>query len=219
MYTPVKLHLLNALLWFAALSCNGNALRSGRDGGVNDLSISGFDGVGWKDTAFVEPDGQTNSVQPTVLATNQDFPAAIAVGVSGVYWFNLGENISNDPLRAPQPWTHGQIMKCALGDCGGAPTPLVFGRVSARTVISPVFLLDEMDVYWSDATSNVQDVEGSEQLFRCPLDGCANDPESLVVGQVLAASIDASNLYWTTASLEIDYRPLSVSVLWRTIRQ
>jgi hypothetical protein len=99
-------------------------------------------------------------------------------------------------------------MKCAGGDCAGAPTPLVSRRVSARTVSFPVFLLHEMDVYWSDATGNVQDVESSEQLFRCSINGCANGPESMVVGPVLAAAVDTINLYWTTGSREIDYRPL-----------
>ena len=133
-----------------------------------------------------------------VLATGQHMPSSLAVDGTNVYWVNLGTAPSPTGGKEAEPYTDGQVMKCAISGCDGHPTVLASGRHQAPSGSIAPFALGANGVYWNDVTPLSSDPTGYAHLFSCPLGGCTNAPTVLATGFAYALSVDRSSVYWTT---------------------
>lgn len=193
------------LLPCVSLACNSKAMTALR----SESDASTLRDSGDASDFGTDLDAQAGTAQPTILAAGLSFPAALTVDDSNVYWFDLGTAPADS--ITPQPWVHGQVMKCAKGGCAGIPTVLASDRVSAYYTSCP-FFSDSLNVYWSDGTTGVPDVIGVPQLFKCSTNGCGSSPQSLFVGNISAIVADGTNAYWTTGTPAIDTCGVSGSV-------
>lgn len=146
---------------------------------------------------------------PTILASGQSGPNAIAVNGDDVFWTNStglqaimkcsisGCNDNPTPLAVNQVasgiavdatnvyWAAGDVRMCAVAGCNSNPTTIAMNQNAIRVAI------DSTSIYWlSDATP-----------VKCPLAGCAGQPTPLstaggCVGFGIA--LDMTNVYWTT---------------------
>lgn len=107
---------------------------------------------------------------PTVLASTQDDPRALALDATTVYWTNTGLNNAV-----------GSVMQIAK--TGGAPTTLATG-LSVPSGIA----VDATDVYWVNTTAGT--------VMRVPKGG--GPSKILVSGQVGAhdIAVDGNAVYW-----------------------
>jgi hypothetical protein len=77
------------------------------------------------------------------------------------------------------------VYECGAGHACGTPTPIAAGQAAPRSVVA-----DTSYVYWTDST----------QIMRCPVAGCAGNPEVYVSGINAPLSWmlaqDDTALYW-----------------------
>ncbi len=168
-----------ALGLIGGLGCGGSTVGSG-------LSPDAGIGAGGK------------GVATGVLATGQHMPSSLAVDGTNVYWVNLGTAPSPTGGKEAEPYTDGQVMKCAIAGCDDRPTVLASGRRQGPSGSTPPFALGAGGVYWNDVTPLSSDPTGYAHLFTCPLGGCIDAPTVLATGFAYALSVDGSNAYWTT---------------------
>jgi len=72
-------------------------------------------------------------VPPTVLATCQALPGALALDDASVLWINQGVVASPGVHNVPPTFKDGALLRCAAGGCGGAPSPIAVGIDNAWT--------------------------------------------------------------------------------------
>ncbi|HSQ62690.1 MAG TPA: hypothetical protein VLM85_05730 [Polyangiaceae bacterium] len=116
---------------------------------------------------------------PTVIASAQPSPTALAIDGSYVYWTVGEETDAGTAIPAPQ-----SILRCTLGGCNGKPTALVTNASAIRGLVS-----DGANLYWTNAPGDI---------LRCPVAGCANAPTTIVPAQSGPRSfaVDDTSLYW-----------------------
>ena len=145
--------------------------------------------------------GETGARSGVVVASGQQSPVAIAVDGVNVYWMNLGTNATTDP-KAPTGWTGGQVLKCAVAGCGGAPVALASISPSGPGAAAPAPLVsDGESVYWSD--------ESSSQIFKCGVAGCGGQPEVIAPQSAQGLAVFQGNFYWTRFSAELYACPVA----------
>lgn len=111
---------------------------------------------------------------PTVLASKQQQPFAIAVDATTAYWVNSFD---------------GTAAACAIDGCDNQP------RVIGTGPAGPVSLaIDDANVYWGSSVNG--------PIGACPLSGCLGAPRAVVpqgtrsMADAIVASDDA--LFWST---------------------
>lgn len=143
-----------------------------------------------------------------VLASGQAEPSGIAVDDSNVYWINSGQQQTTlvvaasdakrllTPILPPVPNSiNGEIMRCAIRGCGGAPTALATGLTSLPESTPVPLVVADGNIYWNDLLPD----SGASRFIQ-QVATAANDsvPTSLTPGFVWAMASDGQNLYWTT---------------------
>jgi len=193
-------------IFFAKESVNYGAVIDSQDigagggqGYANDVAYPGqlrvdAHNVYWAETGIVPIDagvltahsGQISKSpvgqqSPVVLASEQNFPEAIAIDATNVYWTNTG-----DPGAAD-----GQVMKCAIAGCGNNPTVLASGQASPAGIT-----VDETNVYWVNGGSGA---DGT--VMKCAIAGCGGSPMPLATGLASPNEIvlRGTTLYWTNS--------------------
>jgi hypothetical protein len=167
---------------------------------------------------------------PTTLASGQDFPLAIAVDSTSVYWSNYCACIGG-----------GTITKAPID--GGASEILAIGLSNPSAIA-----IDESSIYWVDeepafgaeelVAENVKKVsldgglpitlasglspanvaglvldatyvywfDACGSIMRCAKNGCNNQPRVLASGTavtgIMGMAVDGTSVYWTTMSAD-----------------
>jgi hypothetical protein len=148
---------------------------------------------------------------PVVIAAGQQAPVAIAVDGASVYWMNLGTNATTDP-KAPLSWTGGQVLKCPVAGCGGAPVALASNLAQGPSTAAPApFVSDGVSVYWSD--------DSGPRIVKCAVAGCGGEPEVIGPQGAQGRAVFQQNFYWTEFSAELYACPIagcgsSEATLW-----
>jgi hypothetical protein len=157
------------------------------------------------------------SSQPIPIATSQDHPVWLTIDQTNVYWAN---------------WGDGRIMYCHRGNCGtpttlhtqtGGPNSGPNGLASTGT--SVYWVSDDGNARYCslascatptvfatgqlaptgiavDATSTYWANQGSNNVMKCLLSGCGNNPTPVASNEAgaYAVAVDSSGIYWTDAS-------------------
>lgn len=109
----------------------------------------------------------------TVLADNQEYPDAIAVDDTDVYWADAHA---------------GLVMKCSKSGCNDNPTVLASSQYGMRTIA-----LSNTNVYWSTVPS-----PGPGPVMTCAKSGCGGNPSvAVAMAWPFAMVTDSTSLYWT----------------------
>ena len=206
---------------FSCAVCSGSGTHTRGNGGASGGSAAGASSLGaaggngglttidLSGGTTTSPAAQTGNSQAVILASNQQYPAAIAVNGSNVYWLNLGTTTCDYKFRTP--WIGGQVMKCATSGCQNTPTVLASDRVSdLNGTPLAAFSSDGVNVYWSDDTGATPNTAAnSPRLFMCSVSGCKNSPQAIFEGSVSAIAVNSANLYWTTGTPVVDLCPVA----------
>ncbi len=110
---------------------------------------------------------------PVLLATVQA-TAALAVDGTNVYWLSILGNPGY------------QIVECAIGGCGGAPTVLANGFMS----FADTLVVGNGDVIWGEV--------GNDTLDECSVAGCNDQPTQLTHALPAQLATDGQSVYWLT---------------------
>ena len=150
----------------------------------------------------------TEPTGPVVIASGQQAPVAIAVDGANIYWMNLGTNPTTD-AKAPRAWTGGQILRCPVGGCGGAPLVLASNLTQGSVQAPAAFASDGQSLYWSTLSG----------VERCGLAGCGDQPQALSQQETDGLAVFQGTLYWTQFAAELYDCPVggcggSVTTLW-----
>jgi hypothetical protein len=123
----------------------------------------------------------------TVLAAGQQYPGALALDATSVYW--LGGSTSNPGGGV---FADGVVMKCAVGGCNQQPTTLAKGQASPSGLA-----VDATSVYWANTGINGFGTDGA--LMKCAVGGCGQTPAVVLAGGIGpdTIAVDATRLYWT----------------------
>jgi hypothetical protein len=120
------------------------------------------------------------------IAVNLDFPEAIAVSATDVFW-------TKDPATADP----GGVFRCAADMASCVPdeviNPLVQPR--SRPILDPLGITtDGLRVYWTNS--------GSTTVMACPIPHCVGPPTVIAGDQQTprAVALTDSCLYWTDAT-------------------
>jgi hypothetical protein len=109
---------------------------------------------------------------PTLLASLQTSPGAIATNGSVVVWSDEGSGST------------ATIESCPVTGCGAGPLEIAHDIVAADPLV-----VDASNVYWADADGAV---------WKCPLLGCGSGPTKLAIDPGIVDLVtDGANLYWT----------------------
>jgi hypothetical protein len=128
---------------------------------------------------------------PTILASGQSTPGAIAVDTSSVYWVNNGcVNGDGGSCRAT-------LMSVPLG--GGGSTTLYSGPGLIGNIV-----LDSSAIYWPEAWDVETVAHGA--LMKASLEGGA--ATRLLSGSIGYVAVESPNLYWTDDSSGLITAPL-----------
>jgi alpha-tubulin suppressor-like RCC1 family protein len=135
-----------------------------------------------------------------VLATGLANPYALAVDSTSVYWTDPG----CDEGTVGGCHQSGDVMKCAVGGCGGLPTTVdsVAGGPHPF-VFFGALAVNSSSVYFSAST-----------LQSCPTDGCDGSPTTRFAYATAAdagdqsqfaangIAVDSTSFYWTSTSTD-----------------
>ena len=149
-----------------------------------------------------------------VMAVGQETPVAIAVDGVNVYWMNLGTNATTD-AKAPMGWTGGQVLKCPVAGCGGAPVVLASNMAQGPSTGAPApFATDGESVYWS-----VDWTDGGPRIVKCGVAGCGNQPTVIGPQGAQGLAVFQGTFYWTKFAAELYACPTggcgsSAATLW-----
>jgi hypothetical protein len=164
----------------AASGCGGTVVGSGVAAGTSNPCTGG------------------NALPTGVLATGQHMPSGLVVDCANVYWINLGTPPAPTGGKSSNPYTDGQVMKCAIAGCDNNPTVLASGRLHGLMLGPMPIALDATSVYWDDITPLSGDPTFVGHLFKCSISSCNDTPTVLAPGFAYALSVDGSSAYWTT---------------------
>jgi hypothetical protein len=156
---------------------------------------------------------ESSLCQPTVVASGQSSPAAIAADGTNIYWVNeanpgtvmqcavkncggttitLASNQDYPTYIAVNPttvfWiTMSTLMACSIGGCGGNPTQLTAGNLYGL-VVHP----DGSHIIWGDAN-------GTVEMCNTAGASCTGTSTTLVSGLTspAAVAVDANNVYFS----------------------
>jgi hypothetical protein len=144
--------------------------------------------------------GSKDGGAPTLLASGQQNPFAIAVNGTNVYWTLQGPN---NP-----PTTNGQILSAPLDggipwvlqDGGSDPTDGGWGRISVlanQQYLPNLLVVDSANVYW---TTWGDEQPGHGTVMQASLGGPeVGAPITLATDHLpFALAIDGSFVYWAT---------------------
>jgi hypothetical protein len=167
--------------------------------------------MGTLDATTGPPDTTTGPPGAVLTASGQQAPVAIAVDGVNVYWMNLGTNATTD-AKAPLGWTGGQVLKCPVAGCGGAPVALASNLAQGPSTAAPApFVSDGVSVYWSD--------DSGPRIVKCAVAGCGGEPEVIGPQGAQGLAVFQQNFYWTEFSAELYACPIagcgsSEATLW-----
>ena len=121
----------------------------------------------------------TGGGTPTTLASGQDFPVAIAVDSTSVYWTNAA-SASTGPA--------GTVMKVPIT---GGTNPTILASAQDRPYAIAV---DSTTVYWLNSGTYLV---SNGAVMKVPIIG--GTPTTLASGQngPTAVAVDAASVYWT----------------------
>lgn len=187
----------------------GQAGAAGTIGGGGTTATAGVPGMaGVAGAAGVATPGVDGGV---VIASGQEAPAAIAVDGVNVYWMNLGTNRTTN-TKNPTDWTGGQILKCPVAGCAGAPVVLASNLAQSPSTEMPApFATDGESVYWND--------DARAGLVRCGVAGCGGQPQVIGPPGAQGLAILQGKVYWTRFAAELFACPVggcgsSTTTLW-----
>jgi hypothetical protein len=198
---------LAAGLLFACSSSASDSAPEPTDGGGPEVGRDGGPGV--DDGGGAEGSGGDAGPRPTVLGTWDQSANSIAVDATSIYLSAAGVDatnvyiapsgsVSTCPLSGcassgPTVLATGSswLSKCALGGCGGTPTPLTTS--SPNGAIAYGIAINQTSVYW---TVGIEYPNGA--VYGCSIGGCGTSPSVIAsqAGVVGAIAVDATNAYF-----------------------
>lgn len=122
---------------------------------------------------------------PTTIASNQDYPWAVAVDGNNVYWTNYD---GASAIFVGTPTNAGTVMEVPLG--GGTPVTLASALQGPWGIA-----VDAANVYFTTA--------GGNKVKSVPIDSGGNGPVTILAEDQYtptAIAVDASNVYWVNES-------------------
>jgi hypothetical protein len=154
----------------------------------------------------------------TTLASGQSDPMSVVVSGGSVYWASYARGTSGD----------GAVMMCAVGGCGGTPTPVATGQTGSWGVAldssgdiyftagsaiqepplgsgdSP-FATDEFGNAYPIAVDNVYVYWGDSlgYVCKCSMNDCNNPivlSESELKTPIYGIALDSTYVYWSNQS-------------------
>lgn len=127
-------------------------------------------------TAETSVGGDAASTSWTLLADNQEFPDAIAVDDTDVYWADAHASM---------------VMKCGKSGCNDTPTVLASPERGMWTIA-----LSTTDIYWNTPNEPGPN-DGPGPIMKCAKTGCRHP--SVVVQEAWPWGMvtDGTTLYWT----------------------
>jgi hypothetical protein len=123
-----------------------------------------------------------------VLASEQNFPAALAVDATSVYWVNSGYDQQNPPQTLQN---NGSVMKVPLN---GSSPPI---QLVASQIVPAAIAVDATSVYWT-VLSDLQGSAKSGEIRKIPIGGGAIVPLATGENYPGTLALDATNLYWAS---------------------
>ncbi len=124
---------------------------------------------------------------PTLLATCQHLPGALALDDASVVWINDGVVDSPGGHNVLPTYKDGALMRCAASGCGGTPSPIAVGIHQAWTESFAI----------AGASSYYSANESGWKIFRVDDSTCADTPPGVPGGGYDFAA-DETTLYFTT---------------------
>lgn len=145
---------------------------------------------------------------PTVLATCQSLPGALAMDDASVVWINEGVVDMPHILKTPATYKDGAVMRCAASGCGNAPSPIAIGIHNLWTRSFAV--VNGASYYLAQPPEDFE-------LFVAPDDACTSTPP-MVPGYGYAYAGDEASVYFTTYNQDRVYTCsgdcASATLLW-----
>ncbi len=122
---------------------------------------------------------------PTLLASGQPNPVAIAVSGANLFWVNN---------------TGANIVSCPKADCAGGPTPLFTTSFLGMQALA----VNDTDVYFGGSTPTGQGQQLTNAIWRCSVTGCGAAPTKVCdLGAYYSWSsmwVDGSSVYWESGA-------------------
>jgi hypothetical protein len=154
---------------------------------INQVSSANDTNIYWASnttgTILSVPENNTAGTAPTVIATGQNYPYAVAVYGSNVFWTNQG--------TAATPPYNGSVVQASTGG-GGTPITLSSGDGNPIGIAT-----DGTNVYWVDNTN-------PGLVKQVPVGGGTVITLAQNEGSPYGIAIDppgfGSNVYWTAFS-------------------
>lgn len=148
------------------------------------------------------------------------FTDSVDAGDSTTLWAGYGGTwmwIAVDDVRAYIGNNTGEIVSCALGGCGGAPTVLVPGSWSTQSLMPTNFAqlaVDNTNLYWGmgSAFGTYMPVKNgfvtqgtatgqmpTDRILECAKAGCGGNPTTLLSGLHYPTGVatDGASVYFT----------------------